>query len=292
MRFRGRNMEEVTGLSRFHRSRRNRASLYGGFTENRDWIPFGFLLHMFSCLVHSCLFQCWRYWFPPMRNRLRDLLKTPEGDWYECKLTRHNHFDALAHIDDSLNRVPVEFADEDRHRFMASCFGHFLTMHREMKFSGGIIHRLLLRELHHNGPTDEMQFMLGNQSVRFLKVEFCLIIRLRFGVVPNTTEYAAVENGIHQRYFPRADEVSLEEIRGVVTVAEFGEAYDAVKLCLIYTLNWILMGVDERFKIFVWQFRLVEDLDAFDAFLWGAHVYRHSIYSFKHALDGRRDGFE
>ncbi|KAK2663160.1 hypothetical protein Ddye_001734 [Dipteronia dyeriana] len=175
---------------------------------------------------------------------------------------------------------------------MASCFGHFLTMHLEMKFFGGVIHRLLLRELHHNGPTDEMQFMLRNPSVRFSKVKYFLITGLRFGVVPNMTKYAAVKNGIHQRYFPRADEVSLEEIKGVVTVAEFEEAYDIVKLCLIYMLNWTLMGVDERFKISVWQFRLVEDLDAFDAFPWGAHVYRHSIYSFKHALDGRRDGFE
>ncbi|KAK2641371.1 hypothetical protein Ddye_023134 [Dipteronia dyeriana] len=114
--------------------------------------------------------------------------------------------------------IDKEFADEDRRRFMASCFEHFLTMHREMKFSGGIIHRLLLRELHHNGPTDEMHFMSGTQS--------------------------------------------------------------------------ILMGVDERFKIPVWQFRLVKDLDAFDAFPWGAYVYRHSIHSFKHALDGRKDGFE
>ncbi|KAK2652862.1 hypothetical protein Ddye_012718 [Dipteronia dyeriana] len=113
---------------------------------------------------------------------------------------------------------------------MASCFGHFLTMYREMKFLGGIIHRLLLRELHHNGPTYEMQFMLGNQSVRFFKVEFYLISGLRFVVVLDTTKYAAVENGIHQMYFSGADEVSLEEIRGVVTVAEFGEAYDDVKL--------------------------------------------------------------
>ncbi|KAK2659593.1 hypothetical protein Ddye_006126 [Dipteronia dyeriana] len=91
--------------------------------------------------------------------------------------------------------------------------------------------------------------MLRNQSVRFLKVEFCLITGLRFGVVPDTTKYAAVENDIHQRYFPRADNVPLEEIRGVITVTEFGEAYDTVKLCLIYMLNWILIGVDERFKI-------------------------------------------
>ncbi|KAI9182010.1 hypothetical protein LWI28_021027 [Acer negundo] len=52
------------------------------------------------------------------------------------------------------------------------------------------------------------------------------------------------------------------------------------------------MGLDEREKVPVWQFRLVEDLDAFDAFPWGAHVYRRSIYGFKHALDGRRRRFE
>ncbi|KAK2661229.1 hypothetical protein Ddye_007762 [Dipteronia dyeriana] len=201
-----------------------------------------------------------------MRNRLRDLLKTQQGDWYEDKLTRHDHFDPLAHIDDALNLIPTKFADEDQRRFMVSCFGHFLRMHREMKFSRGVIHRLILRDLHHNGPTDEMQFMLGNTSIRFSKVEFCLITGLQFRVVPDTTKYVEVENGIHQRYFPGADEVSLEEIKGVVTVAEFGEAYDVVKLCLIYMLNWILMGVDERFKILVWQFWLVEDLDVFDAF--------------------------
>ncbi|KAK2648016.1 hypothetical protein Ddye_015505 [Dipteronia dyeriana] len=139
-----------------------------------------------------------------------------------------------------------------------------------MKFSGDIIHRLLLRELHHNGLTDEMHFMFGNQSVRFSKVEFCLITGLPFGVVLGTTKYAAVENGIHERYFPGADEVSLEEIRGVVTGADFGKAYDAVKLYLLYMLNWILMGVDERFKILVWQFRLVEELDEFP---WGAHIF-------------------
>ncbi|KAK2658713.1 hypothetical protein Ddye_005246 [Dipteronia dyeriana] len=227
-----------------------------------------------------------------MRNRLRDLLKTPQGDWYEGKLTRHDHFDALAHIDDALNRVYTEFTDKDQRRFMASCFGYFLTIHQEMKFSGGVIHQLPLRELHHNGPIDKMQFMLGNQSVRFSKMEFYLITELRFGVVPDTTKYAEVENDIHQRYFPRADKISLEEIRGVVTIIEFGEVYDAVKLCLIYMLNWILMGLDGRFKIPVWQFRLVKDLDAFDAFPWDAHVYRHSIYSFRHALDGQRGGFE
>ncbi|KAK2637918.1 hypothetical protein Ddye_025713 [Dipteronia dyeriana] len=184
-----------------------------------------------------------------IRSRLKDFLKTPEGDWFKGKLTRHDNFEALARIDDALNWVPEDFAIEDRRWFMASCFGHFMSMHREMKFSGGVIHRLLLWELDHDGPTDEMRFLLGNHVVRFSKVKFYLIIGLCFGVVPHMNLYVAVENGIYQWYFPRADEVSLEALRVVLTLEKFQEAYDAVKLCLMYMLNWILMGVDGRFKI-------------------------------------------
>ncbi|KAK2662987.1 hypothetical protein Ddye_001561 [Dipteronia dyeriana] len=153
-----------------------------------------------------------------LRSRLKNFLKTPERDWFKGKLTRHDPFEALARIDESLNRIPEHFVVEDRRRFMASCLGHFMLMHREMKFSGGVIHQLLLLELDHDGPTDEMWFLLGNQVMRFSKVEFYLITELRFGLVPDTGLYAAVENGIHQRYFHRADEVSLEELRVVLTL--------------------------------------------------------------------------
>ncbi|KAK2640336.1 hypothetical protein Ddye_028131 [Dipteronia dyeriana] len=195
-----------------------------------------------------------------MMNRLKDSLKTLEGDWYESKLTRHDHFDVLGRIDDALNRLPRDFAVEDWRRLMASCLGHFMTMHRWMKFSGGVIHRLLMRELHHEGPIDKIWFLLGNHLMRFSKVEFYLITGLRFGVVPDTIRYEVVGNDIHQWYFGGIDEVSFEELRVVLTIEEFQEAY------LVYMLNWLLMGLDKRFKIPVWKFLLVKDLDAFDAF--------------------------
>ncbi|KAK2664854.1 hypothetical protein Ddye_003428 [Dipteronia dyeriana] len=201
-----------------------------------------------------------------MTSSMKELLKTVKGDWFKGKLTRHDHFEALARIDDALNRVPEEFAIQDRRRFMSSCFGHFMSMHRELKFSGGVIHHLLLRELDHDWPTDEMWFLLGNHVVRFSKVEFNLITGLRFGVVPDISMYVAVENSIHQRYFPAHDEVSLDDLRVALTHGEFQKAYDVLKLCLIYMLNWILIGVDKRVKIPFWQFRLVENLNAFDAF--------------------------
>ncbi|KAK2637897.1 hypothetical protein Ddye_025692 [Dipteronia dyeriana] len=121
-----------------------------------------------------------------MMKRLMELLKTLEEEWYKVKVIRHNKFGTIGRIEDVFNRVPEEFVVEDRHRLMASCFGHFMTMHRPMKFSGGVIYQLLLWELHHNGPEDEMRFMLGTHKVRFSKVELRLIIGLRFRVVPDT----------------------------------------------------------------------------------------------------------
>ncbi|KAK2637406.1 hypothetical protein Ddye_032198 [Dipteronia dyeriana] len=187
-----------------------------------------------------------------MKRRLKDFLETLEGDWFKGKLTRHDHFKALARIDDALNWVLEDFAFKDRCRFMASCFRHFISMHWEMKFSDGVIHRLLLRELDHDGPTDEMRFLLGNHVVRFSKVEFYLITVLRFGVVPNTGLYAVVENDIHQWYFPGADEVSLEELRVVLTLGEFQEAYDAVKIYLLsrYSSNWALSSAPKGYGAF------------------------------------------
>ncbi|KAI9177773.1 hypothetical protein LWI28_019130 [Acer negundo] len=243
-----------------------------------------------------------------MRNQLKDSLKTPEEERYSGQITRHDHFDDLTDIDNALNKVPEHLTVEERRRYTESCFGHLLRMDRGMKFSTDIVHWLLIRKLHHDGPEDEMRFLLGRHSVQFLKVEFCLITRLKFGELskvefclitglkfgelPDTSTYDMIENGIHQRYFEGRDEVEYTELKAVLRIGIFSKQYDAVKMCLLYMLNWILMGLDKREKVPVWQFRLVEDLDTFDAFPWGAHVYRRSIYSFKHALDGRRRRFE
>ncbi|KAK3182822.1 hypothetical protein Dsin_030108 [Dipteronia sinensis] len=132
-----------------------------------------------------------RLQFIEMRNQLKDLLKTPLGEWYEGKITRHDHFDDIRDIDDALNRVPEDLAIKERRRYTESCFGHFFHMHREMKLSADIVHRLLMRELHYDGLEDEMRFMLGHHLVWFSKIKFCLIIGLKFGVIPDTTEIFA-----------------------------------------------------------------------------------------------------
>ncbi|KAK2654194.1 hypothetical protein Ddye_014050 [Dipteronia dyeriana] len=159
-------------------------------------------------------------------------------------------------------------------------------MQREMKFSTGIVHQLLMHELHHDGTEDEMRFMIGYHLIWFSKVEFYFITGLKFKVIPDSMRYDLVENSIHHRYFDGLDEVDYEQLIAVLWIVIFEQQYNAVKLCLLYILNWILMGLDEKEKILVWQIRLVEDLDTFDVFPWGAQVIG------SHVLDDRREQLE
>ncbi|KAK2644713.1 hypothetical protein Ddye_019908 [Dipteronia dyeriana] len=117
--------------------------------------------------------------------------------------------------------VPVELVVEDRRQFMTSCFGHFLTMHRPVKFLSGVIHKLLLWEVHHNRPSDGIRFMLGIHEMRFSKEKFCMITGLRFGVVPDTSCYVSVDNGLHYQYFGGKDEISSMELRYFMRHIEF-----------------------------------------------------------------------
>ncbi|KAK3198902.1 hypothetical protein Dsin_022317 [Dipteronia sinensis] len=59
---------------------------------------------------------------------------------------------------------------------------------------------------------------------------------------------------------------------------------DAVKLCLLYLLNCVLIGAEERNSAPIWQLHLIDDLDAFP---WGSHVYKHSIFGFKKVILSR-----
>ncbi|KAK3204182.1 hypothetical protein Dsin_018228 [Dipteronia sinensis] len=178
----------------------------------------------------------------------RARLKTLQSDWYRAKITHHNHMENLKVIDMALDRVLGNGAEE-REIYRKSCFGHFQRVHRGMAFSDGIIHRLLLCELHHDRPSDEMRFMLGPRSIWFSKVEFSLITGLKFGAIPDMMVYQDVANGLHHRYFGG---------RAAITFA--------------------------KLKARIEQLRLVDDLDAFNAFLWGSLVYKHSIFGFEKAI--------
>ncbi|KAK3212279.1 hypothetical protein Dsin_016985 [Dipteronia sinensis] len=68
---------------------------------------------------------------------------------------------------------------------------------------------------------------------------------------------------------------------------QWQQQFDVVKLCLLYMLNCVLIGAEERNSIPKWQLRLVDDLDALNAFPWGLHVFKYDIFGFKKAILSR-----
>lgn len=128
---------------------------------------------------------------------LKSRLKTPQHLWYKAGITHHCHTTMFQIVNECLDGL--QDGGLQKQRFMQSCLGHFMEMQQDMSFSRQLVHMILLRQLHHDGPNDELRFMFGRHATRFSKVEFCLITGLRFGEVPNTNQMPRVENGIHDR---------------------------------------------------------------------------------------------
>ncbi|KAK3222384.1 hypothetical protein Dsin_009409 [Dipteronia sinensis] len=99
--------------------------------------------------------------------------------------------------------------------------------------------------------------------------------------IPDTELYEDVPNGVHHMYFNGRDVVTFTELEASIEQGQWQEQFDTVKLCLLYMLNCVLIGAKERASILIWQLRLVDNLEVFNAFPWGLHVYKYSIFGFR-----------
>ncbi|KAK3213396.1 hypothetical protein Dsin_018102 [Dipteronia sinensis] len=104
------------------------------------------------------------------------------------------------------------------------------------------------------------------------------------GAIPDTELYEDVPNGIHHIYFSGRDVVTFAELEARIEQDQRQKQFDAVKLCLLYMLNCVLIGAEERASVPIWQLCLVDNVEAFNAFPWGSHVYKYSIFGFKKAI--------
>ncbi|KAK3205466.1 hypothetical protein Dsin_019512 [Dipteronia sinensis] len=67
---------------------------------------------------------------------------------------------------------------------------------------------------------------------------------------------------------------------------------DIVKLALILILEMTLVGKDDKTNILYWALELLDDLDAFNKFLWGSFLYDRTFNSLSTCLLGRDDKFK
>ncbi|KAK0606266.1 hypothetical protein LWI29_035871 [Acer saccharum] len=95
------------------------------------------------------------------------------------------HF--LAKINNTSSTVPIKLIKEKLTEaqlsfFRTTCFGKLLKMN-DLKFSGQLVHHLLLRQIRSPNKS-EMWFVVGGKTFRFSIQEFCLITSLECGPDP------------------------------------------------------------------------------------------------------------
>ncbi|CAL8168635.1 unnamed protein product [Prunus armeniaca] len=172
-----------------------------------------------------------------------------------------------SHANSSLAAIRVKLSAEQLEEFKTSYFGHLLNIYK-IQFSGQIVHGVVLRRVVGQGvkDLDGLSFLIGCDVAQFTRQDFCLIIGLCFGEVPEVSSGESDEIRLQKRYF----------IDEGITCNALEEAFlrctkedDIYKLALVYFVELVVLGRDKHLNINLNYLTLVKDLDAFNRYPWG-----------------------
>ncbi|GJS84596.1 phospholipase-like protein [Tanacetum coccineum] len=120
--------------------------------------------------------------------------------------------------------------------------------------------------------------IVDNFQIQFGREEFCLVTGLRFGV-----EYWADYNNeddpipFRRRVFSSAKDgkpIIGKMVEKLITSELFYRLHDddAVSLCCVGILQFVLLGFEDRRGVPDWILRLANDRDGWDKYHWGSYV--------------------
>ncbi|KAK0599400.1 hypothetical protein LWI29_004931 [Acer saccharum] len=126
-----------------------------------------------------------------------------------------------------------------------------------------------------------MWFSLGGKTFRFSIQEFCLITGLECGPDPPVV---SKENGDDSGSFRSSmlnGEVRLNNktLEAMFKAASSDNDEDMVKLALLYFLETVLFGKDQKVHIGAQHVELLEDLETFNKYPWGRKCYETTLNS-------------
>ncbi|KAK2652102.1 hypothetical protein Ddye_011958 [Dipteronia dyeriana] len=164
------------------------------------------------------------------------------SNWFYARILVHQRFTELNRMRDSLEKVG------ELKCFQDGVFRHFVELPRLRIFGGRLCQLLLCREVNHlGGNTDEMRFRVGQTDIRFVKLEFCLVTGLQFGMIPT--------NVVH----------GYEDVDG----------------------GHVLLGIKYGKTVPKWACMFVENLTAFECFPWGTYIDSQTVYYLRWFMTGR-----
>ena len=163
--------------------------------------------------------------------------------------------------------------------FRITCFGKLLEMN-DLKFSGQLVHNLLLRQIQ-SPVKSEMWFAVGGKTLRFSIQEFCLITGLECGPEPPVLNKEKRDGSRSFRSSMLNGEVRFNNktLEVMFKAASSDNDEDMVKLALLYFVETVLFGKDQKVHIGAQHIELLEDLETFNKFPWGQKCYEITLNS-------------
>ena len=178
--------------------------------------------------------------------------------------------------------------------FRSTCFGPWLDLmlfdHEPLLIDYILRRQHKVDDQHHDMP---LIYYMDGRNLHFGRPEFSLITGFRFGTV-SFDLHTSGELTFRNRVFPNKIGYSITnlDIIGVIEDEEmFGKLSDddAIRLCLLLALEVIFMGRLLTCNVDDTLFSLVENIEAWNSFPWGEHLWCHLYDEIKNLKERHGD---
>ncbi|PON57913.1 Ulp1 protease family, C-terminal catalytic domain containing protein [Parasponia andersonii] len=159
-----------------------------------------------------------------------------------------------------------------------------------MQASGVLIHQLLLRKVKSKNPV-ELQFFIGDSTLRFGLGEFALITALNFSKDLDVVKYKSMSSSMRLRetYLNNKANVRSSELEAAFLNCE--EKEDVRKLGFCYLVDGLLMAQESSTKILMDMLYFVENEEDFFNYPWGRRSYERTFPSLNKDMMYQRENY-
>ena len=177
--------------------------------------------------------------------------------------------------------IKDKLSEAQKNIFRCSCFGHFLDV-KELKFSAQLLHSILLREV--KSDENAMWFRIERKNIRFSLEEFALVTGLDCSPsYEPDTENNDDDYRIVDEFLDGNCAITTKELRTKFLQAKSNDDMKMVKLAMLYFVESVLLGKENRNHINETNVLLADNFTEFNEFPWGR-------ISFKMTIDSLRKG--
>ncbi|PWA60176.1 phospholipase-like protein [Artemisia annua] len=201
------------------------------------------------------------------------MLMSAMSEEYDSKVIITSKLKYFSLVKEKLNK-------HRRNMFKTTCFGKWLDL-KFFDHEPHMIDYILKKQGHVDAHHYDMPLIyhIDGRSLHFGRQEFSIITGFRFGTASSGLHHYG-EVKFRLRVFPHKAGVKLSNL-DLLSVVEDEAMFcklsddDAVRICLVLLLEVVFMGRLLTDHVENTLLRLVENLDEWNAYPWGEHIWRH-----------------